>query len=111
MRNMNRVSNSCKIGLKGCDFGGRSYVFRVVMQNLCKRVFFFFWKYDDFRVILPFIAKFCDLFFCKLLCLKDPINYTCLGVKLLHDYLFRVEKKYLFGVSNPTAILVYGCKF
>ena len=31
--------------------------------------------------------------FYRLLCLKDPINYTCLGAKSLHDYLFRVEKK------------------
>ena len=27
---LHRVSDSCKIGLKGYDFGGRSYVFRVV---------------------------------------------------------------------------------
>ena len=32
MRNVNRILNSCKIGLKGCDFGGRSYVFRVVFH-------------------------------------------------------------------------------
>ena len=43
---------------------------------------------------------------------------TCFGVKLglLHDYLFRAKcwkekNKYLFRVSNPTAIPVWGRKF
>ena len=49
------------------------------------------------------LANFCDFY--RLVCLKDPITYTCIGVKLLHHYLLRVEKKgkYLFRVSNPTA--------
>ena len=43
MYNMNRVSNSCKIGQKGYDFwGDRIYLGLFFMQNLCKRVFFFF---------------------------------------------------------------------
>ena len=41
MRNMNRVSNSCKTGLKGYDFLERSYIFRVVFHaDLCKKVCF-----------------------------------------------------------------------
>ena len=75
------------------------------MQNLCNRVhFFLFWKHYVLRVVLQI--------FHRLVCLKDSINYTCLGVKLLHHYLFRVEKRkntclgcqipllYLFRDSN-----------
>ena len=41
VRNVNRVSDSCKTGLKGYDFLWRSYVFRdVFMHNLCKIVWF-----------------------------------------------------------------------
>ena len=39
MRNVNRVSNSCKIGPKGYDFvGDLMYLGLFFMQNLCKRV-------------------------------------------------------------------------
>ena len=41
VRNVNRVSNSCKIGLKGNDFfGDLTYLGLFFMQNLCKRVIF-----------------------------------------------------------------------
>ena len=54
-----------------------------------------YWKYYILRVVLPSF-----MIFFRLLCLKDPINHTWLGVKLLHDYLFRVEKerKYLSAI-------------
>ena len=54
-------------------------------------------------------------FVVELICLKDAVNCTGLGVglRLLHHYLFRVFKKEksLFRVSNSTAILVKGRKF
>ena len=47
-----------------------------------------FWK----SYVLCSFAKFV-MFILKLLCLKDRVNSTCLGVKLLLHYLFRVEKR------------------
>ena len=44
MCNVNRVSNSCKFGLKGYDFfGDLTYLGLFFVQNLCERVRF--WKY------------------------------------------------------------------
>ena len=58
------------------------------MQNLFQRVIFL-WKFYVLRVVLPgVLPRF--VMFLELLCLKDPLNCTCLGVKLLHHYLFRV---------------------
>ena len=38
MRNVNRVSNSCKIGLKGYDLGGDlTYLGLFFVQNVYKR--------------------------------------------------------------------------
>ena len=55
------------------------------MQILYKR--YDFWT-SYFWIVLPTFA----MFFLRTLCLKDPLNCTCLEVKLLHYYLFRVEK-------------------
>ena len=41
----------------------------------------------------PWVVLPSFVIFHRLLCLKDPINHTCLGVKLLHDYLFKIEKR------------------
>ena len=35
----------------------------------------------------------CVIFFFRILCLKAPLNCTCIGVKLLHCYLCRLRKK------------------
>ena len=59
MRNMNRVSNSCKICLTGYDFYWRSYVFGVVFHgkiSVCKR--YDFWK--SLRTESS-LTKFCDV--------------------------------------------------
>ena len=59
--------------------------------NICvKGCFFFFFLNTTY---LGSFAIYCFVIFYRLLCLKDPINYTCLGAKLLHDYLLRVEKR------------------
>ena len=58
-------------------------------------------------------AKFCDVFL-ELLCLKDPLNCTCLGVKLLHHYLFRVLKKKknpCLGCQIPLLYLLRDANF
>ena len=51
---------------------------------------------------LSSFAKFCDSFVLRILCLKDLLNCTCLGVKLVHHYLFRVEnlQNLLKGVKS-----------
>ena len=77
------------------------------MQNLCKRVCI--WKY-------MYLGKFSQvLWFLWTFVYKRSYKLYFLGVKLLHDYLFRVEKgkkkRYLFKVSNPTAILVRDKNF
>ena len=61
-----------------------------------------FWKSYIHRIVLPNFV----LFFFRILCLKDPLNSTCLGVKFLHHYLLMVEKndKYLLKVSNAITI-------
>ena len=41
MYNVTKVSNSCKIGLKGYDFWEILRYWVVFMENLCKRVCFF----------------------------------------------------------------------
>ena len=52
VRSVNRVSNSCKIDLKGYDF----------------------------LEILRASGSFVISFFLQLLCLKDPLNFPCLGL-------------------------------
>ena len=60
------------------------------------------------RVVLPSFVIFFFYNFVFERLSKRLVNCTCLGVKLLHHYLFRVEKgkEYLFRVSNTIAILV-----
>ena len=83
---MNRVSNSYKIGQKGMIFlGDLMYLGLVFMQNFCKRVCIL-----EIYILIEILPSF--VIFYRLWFIKDPINCTCLGVKLLHDYLFRVEK-------------------
>ena len=48
-------------------------------------------------VVLPSFALVCLILFCftfsRILCLKDPQTCTCIWIKLLHYYLFRVKKR------------------
>ena len=66
MRNVNRVSNSCKIGLKGYDcLGDLTYLGLFFMQNfLCKGCFFFFLYYVP-RVVMPSCVIFLETFVFK----------------------------------------------
>ena len=92
---MNRVSNSCKIGQIGNEFFGDVTFLGGFSCKICVKGDFFL---EILRmVVLPSFVIFL---------LKDPLNLTCLGVRLLHHYLFRVKKKYFFRVLNPTVIVV-----
>ena len=85
--NVNRVSNSCKTGLKGYDFKeDLMYLGLFFIKNLCKRVCFF-----EILCTEGSLAKFCD--FLQFFVFKSSNSCTCLGAKLLHNYLFRVEKR------------------
>ena len=56
------------------------------IKNLCKRVCFF-----EILCTEGSLAKFCD--FLQFFVFKSSNSCTCLGAKLLHNYLFRVEKR------------------
>ena len=53
---VNRVSSSCKIGLKGYNFW-RSYVFIVSHAKMCVRGSYF-WKSNILRIVLPSSVMF-----------------------------------------------------
>ena len=76
VRNVNRASNSCKIGQKGCDFLDLTYLYRVVLCKFCIK------GYDLWTSYLGLFSQV----FLRTLCLKDSLNCTCLGIKLLHHY-------------------------
>ena len=77
MRNVNRVSNSCKIGLRGYDISGRSYVFRVVfMQNSCKKVFILFYFILFYFILLHFISFHFIFFFGNIMYLDSLPNFV-----------------------------------
>ena len=61
--NMNRASNSCKIGLKGYDFLEILRIYRVVfMQILCMIPGYDIWTSYLLRVVLPsFVMFFVEL--------------------------------------------------
>ena len=64
VHNVNRVSNSCKTGLKGYDFKeDLMYLVLFFIQNLCKRLCFF-----EILCTKGNLAKFCDFFY-RLMCL------------------------------------------
>ena len=115
---MNMVSNSCRIGLKRVW-----YFFKilhdkdVLHMNLCKRVWFWGIKCRAYfcRVVLPcfvmvMVFFFFFFFFCNFV-FEDPLNCICLGVKLLHLYLFRVEKNACLGCQIPLLYLFRGTNF
>ena len=99
--NVNRVSNSCKIGLKGCDFFWDLFILGLFfIQNLRKRVWFL--EIWCTWVVLP--SLWC--LFKKFVFERSSELYLFRGKFIA--YLFRVEnkEKFFFRVSNPTAILV-----
>ena len=57
MRIVNRVSNSCKIGLKGYDFvGDLTYLRLFFMQNLCNFKGMIFGNLLNSRVVLGYFC-------------------------------------------------------
>ena len=68
VHNVNRVSNSCKTGLKGYDFKeDLMYLGLFFIQNLCKRLCFF-----EILCTKGNLAKFCDFF--TDLCVYAAVN-------------------------------------
>ena len=68
VHNVNRVSNSCKTGLKGYDFKeDLMYLGLFFIQNLCKRLCFF-----EILCTKGNLAKFCDFF--PDLCVYAAVN-------------------------------------
>ena len=75
VRNVNRVSNLCKTGLKGYDFKeDLMYLGLFFIQNLCKRLCFF-----EILCTKDSLAKFCD--FLQIFVFKSSNSCTCLGAK------------------------------
>ena len=85
VRNLKRVSDSCKIGLIFGDF----IVFTVVFQAKFVQEGNIFWKSYVLRLVLPSFV----MLFLELLCLKYRLNCTCLWVRLMHHIGFKKKKK------------------